>query len=74
MQLNEYLSKERGRQAALAREIGAHAPDVSDWAKGERPIPKHYGPKIEEATGGLVTRKELFPGEWETMWPELKTE
>lgn len=27
---------------------------------------------IEEATGGLVTRPELRPGDWMRIWPELK--
>ena len=71
MNLSQYLSMERGRQASLARAIGAHAPDISRWAAGTRPIPVEYGAAIETATGGLVTRKEMFPDEWERIWPEL---
>jgi DNA-binding transcriptional regulator YdaS (Cro superfamily) len=26
---------------------------------------------IERATGGLVTRKDLRPDDWERIWPEL---
>lgn len=72
MNLNEYLSQERGRQAALCKLIGAHPPDVSKWASGERPIPVPYGAPIESATNGLVTRQEMFPEEWKRVWPELK--
>jgi DNA-binding transcriptional regulator YdaS (Cro superfamily) len=71
MDLHQYLSSERGRQAALAKAIGAHAPDVSRWADGKRPVPFEYGAAIEAATGGAVTRKELFPNDWQRLWPEL---
>ncbi len=71
MDIKTYLSLERGRQAALAKAIGAHAPDVSRWAEGSRPIPVVYGAAIETATGGLVTRQEMFPNDWQRIWPEL---
>jgi len=71
MDIKTYLSQERGRQASLAKAIGAHAPDVSKWASGERPIPTDYGAAIETATGGLVTREEMFPDKWQKVWPEL---
>ena len=74
MNLSEYLLQERGRQSSLARAIGAHAPDISRWANGARPIPLEYGAEIEKATGGLVTRKEMFPTRWMSIWPELVTE
>jgi DNA-binding transcriptional regulator YdaS (Cro superfamily) len=72
MTLSEYLAEERGRTAALAKCIGAHAPDVSRWADGSRPIPHKHGAAIEAATGGLVTRQEMFPDDWERSWPEIK--
>ena len=71
MNLAQYLMQERGRQAALAKAIGAHAPDVSRWADGTRPVPVVHGAAIEAATGGLVTRQELFPDDWQRIWPEL---
>lgn len=71
MDIKTYLSQERGRQAALAKAIGAYAPDVSRWADGTRPIPVAYGAPIEAATNGAVTRQEMFPNEWQTIWPEL---
>jgi DNA-binding transcriptional regulator YdaS (Cro superfamily) len=71
MDIKTYLSQERGRQAALAKAIGAHAPDVSRWADGKRPIPMEYGAAIELATGGAVTRREMFPNDWHRLWPEL---
>jgi DNA-binding transcriptional regulator YdaS (Cro superfamily) len=74
MNLHDYLSQGRGRQKALARAIGAHAPDISRWADGSRPIPVPFGAPIEVATGGLVTRQEMFPDIWATIWPELAEE
>ena len=71
MDIKTYLAQGRGRQAALARAIGAHAPDVSRWAEGRRPIPVSYGAAIELATEGQVTRQEMFPNEWRRIWPEL---
>lgn len=75
MKLTEWLSIEKGRAAALAKGIGAHAPDVSRWAlpptdKNYRPIPFRFGPKIEAFTGGEVTRQEMFD-DWASLWPEL---
>jgi len=72
VKLSEYFELERGRQAHLAKAIGVHAPDVSRWADGTRSIPVIYGARIEAATKGLVTRKEMFPDDWQKIWPELK--
>lgn len=71
MNLSQYLSQERGRQAALARAIGAHAPDISRWADGTKSLPIRHAAAIEAATGGCVTRQEMFPGDWQRIWPEL---
>jgi DNA-binding transcriptional regulator YdaS (Cro superfamily) len=71
MELKTYLSGQRGRQAKLAKTIGAHAPDISRWADGSRPIPIDYGAPIELATNGAVSRKEMFPDTWRRVWPEL---
>jgi DNA-binding transcriptional regulator YdaS (Cro superfamily) len=71
MDIKTYLSQGRGRQAALAKAIGAHAPDISRWADGTRSIPVVHAAAIEAATGGLVTRQEMFPVDWQRIWPEL---
>lgn len=72
MDLKTYISGERGRLSALSKAIGAHAPDVSRWASGDRPVPIHFGLPIEQATGGEVTRLEIFPIDViEKVWPEL---
>jgi len=71
MKLRDYLDQERGRLAALAKEINAYPSDLSRWADGKRPIPFHYGAPIELATGKAVTRQEMFPNDWQRHWPEL---
>lgn len=73
MNLHDYFKAKRGRQSALARALNVPVPDVCRWAEGKRPIPFKYGAPIESATEGEVTRQELFPDEWKTLWPELDT-
>jgi DNA-binding transcriptional regulator YdaS (Cro superfamily) len=55
----------------LALAIGAHAPDLCRWADGRRRVPVQYGALIELHTGGAVTRREMFPDSWQSIWPEL---
>lgn len=71
MQLNQYLSADRGRQSTLCKQIGAHAPDLSRWAKGERPVPAPHCAAIEQATDRQVMRWDLRPDDWHRIWPEL---
>lgn len=72
MNLSDYFSKNgRGSAQALSRRIGAHAPDVSMWARKERPVPVARCIEIERATDGQVTRQELRPDDWHKIWPEL---
>lgn len=71
MNLTTYLAADRGRQAALCKQIGAHAPDLSRWASGDRPVPIERCVAIERATGGAVRRWDLRPDDWHRIWPEL---
>ncbi len=71
MTLSEYFALAHGNQAALVSAVGAHQPTVHQWAIGARPIPVEHGAAIERATGGQVTRQELFPDIWARIWPEL---
>lgn len=75
MKLYEYIKSERGNAVRLAQSIGAHVPDVRRWAldpsdKNYRRIPFEYGPKIEKATNGMVSRVDNFDN-WKDLWPEL---
>lgn len=71
MLLGEYFKSRPGGQALLAKAIGAHAPDVSRWAAGQRPVPVGRCTAIELATCGAVRRWDLRPADWHLIWPEL---
>lgn len=68
MQLADY-TKQRGRQAALCRDIGAFASDVTNWVKGNRPVPEARCADIERVSGGQVTVEELRP---DIAWVRIK--
>lgn len=70
MKLIEYIS-ERGAGAKLASDVGVPHSSISNWASGARPIPVEHCAPIELATGGAVTRQELRPDDWMSIWPEL---
>jgi DNA-binding transcriptional regulator YdaS (Cro superfamily) len=72
MTLSEYFALERGRQITFARTLGIPQANVSRWADGINPAPAELGATIERATGGQVTRQELFPDTWARIWPELE--
>jgi DNA-binding transcriptional regulator YdaS (Cro superfamily) len=72
MELKTYLlSKGRGSLSSLAKQIGAHAPDLSCWSSKKKPIPPFRCVDIEKATKGKVTRRDLRPDDWRQIWPEL---
>lgn len=71
MNLSEYFALKHGNLADVARTIGAPSGNVSEWASGSRNTPAKFGAAIERATGGQVTRLELFPDTWALIWPEL---
>ena len=60
-----------GSQAALAEAIGVKQPTVSEWARGDRPVPIERCTAIEQATGRDVMRWHLRPDDWHRIWPEL---
>jgi DNA-binding transcriptional regulator YdaS (Cro superfamily) len=71
MELKIWLSSERGRSLRLANELGVSPPMVSDWCTGKKAVPLDRCMPIERATGGVVTRKDLRPNDWQHIWPEL---
>jgi DNA-binding transcriptional regulator YdaS (Cro superfamily) len=58
-------------QSKLARLLGVSPANVNQWVMGIRPVPIERCVAIERATKGLVTRKDLRPDDWESIWPEL---
>ncbi|BCY20615.1 phage protein [Bordetella pertussis] len=72
MDLNSYLNREDATSAAaLAREVGVSPALVYQWRTGRRPVPVEHCAAIERATGGEVSRRDLRPGDWPRVWPEL---
>ena len=62
-----------GSQSALAAILKVRQPTVSEWSRGDRPVPVERCVEIEIATGGTVTRRDLRPNDWHRIWPELIT-
>ena len=55
-----------GSQKRLADLLGVKAPTVSQWLKGQRPVPVLRCPEIERLTRGEVRCEDLRPDiEWE---------
>ena len=69
--LRLWLAERRGRQVALAAHVGVRPTVVSAWISGRRPVPVEHAADIEVFSGGAVSRKALFPGDWQRIWPEL---
>jgi len=70
MNLHKYLSEQENSNK-FSKRIGVPLPSISHWRHKKRPVPIEKALLIESATGGLVTRKELRPNDWSTIWPEL---
>ena len=58
-------------QAQLAAAIGVKQPTISEWVRGERPVPIERCVDIERATSRAVMRWDLRPDDWHRIWPEL---
>jgi len=75
MNLHEYLSLPGAMSVAELRErIGAKSDaQIRQWQHGygqRRPSPENCV-SIEQATKGLVSRRDLRPDDWQAIWPEL---
>lgn len=73
MNLCDFLAAERGRGSAVAAAVGVTPVMVSQWSGGVKPVPVERCVDIERATSGAVTRRDLRPGDWWRIWPELIT-
>jgi DNA-binding transcriptional regulator YdaS (Cro superfamily) len=67
----EWLNAVAGRRVRLAEHLKVKPPVVSEWVTGKRPVPIVHGAAIEQFTNGQVTRQDLFPNDWQQIWPEL---
>jgi DNA-binding transcriptional regulator YdaS (Cro superfamily) len=72
MDLKTYItSGERGIAKSLAATLGVSPSYLSQMASGHAPISPERAVQIEEATQKAVSRKDLYPDNWERIWPEL---
>ena len=62
-----------GGQVHLAEALGVVQSAISGWLKRGK-VPVKYCAAIERVTLGQVTRRDLCPGDWQDIWPELATE
>ena len=60
-----------GGPSRMAAALGVTAQAVCFWRDGKRRLPFDHGPAIERLAGGVVTRRQLFPNDWQRVWPEL---
>lgn len=67
--LARQASDENGGPTALARKVGHTPSEVSQWISGTRPIPMGSAAAVEGVSS--VTREQLFPDDWQRIWPEL---
>jgi DNA-binding transcriptional regulator YdaS (Cro superfamily) len=60
-----------GDRATLARRLNVSVAAIGNWKS--RGVPIEHCVRIERASAGQVTRKDLRPGDWQEYWPELAT-
>ncbi len=70
MKISQYLSANKLSQAAFGAQLGVTQGMVNQWCNNLNPTPERCV-AIERATDGQVTRQELRPDDWESIWPEL---
>lgn len=63
--------KHMGGPSKLAAHLGVTPQAVCFWRDGDRRLPVEHCAVIEQVTGGAVTRKDLRPNDWASIWPEL---
>jgi DNA-binding transcriptional regulator YdaS (Cro superfamily) len=71
MDLKKYLTETGAKKAEFARAVGVSPALLHQWIAGIRPVAVRHCHAIELQSGGCVTRKELRPSDWGTIWPEL---
>ncbi len=71
MNLLDYVAKAHGRQTDIASQIGVYPQMIWLWANNRRPVPIAHCLAIEKATNGEVTRQDLRPLDYWTIWPDL---
>lgn len=71
MKLKDYISATSTKKADFARAIGVSPALLHQWVEEIRPVAVRHCLAIERKSGGAVSRRELRPADWQTIWPEL---
>jgi DNA-binding transcriptional regulator YdaS (Cro superfamily) len=71
MNLTKYLEIKQISQSDFAKSIDVSPGMLSQWLSGHRPIAPAKCVSIEQTTNGQVSRKDLRPDDWKSIWPEL---
>lgn len=69
--IQKYLSDTGIRKSEFARDIEVPPAMLYQWLRGLRPVAIKHCKKIEDKTGGAVSRRDLRPDDWQRIWPEL---
>lgn len=70
--ITQFISEQRLTQSAFARSVGMSQAMLYQITKGLRPVPEKLCVRIERATNGAISRRDLRPDDWADIWPELK--
>ena len=62
------------KRAELAELAGISPQYLYQCLSGRRCMGALLAARVEHATNGAVTRKELRPNDWHLIWPELQDE
>ncbi|WP_063894811.1 transcriptional regulator [Burkholderia ubonensis] len=61
-----------GSRSELARICKVKPAHIWNWMhRDRRGVPAEACVRIEVATGGVVSRRDLRPDDWQDIWPEL---
>lgn len=72
MDLKSYIDSERGAAKRLSEALGISPSYLSQLISGKSAVSPERAVEIENATGAAVTRRDLFPENWQRIWPELR--
>lgn len=66
-----YGARQQKGEASLAKLLMVTPGTVNHWLWRRRPVPVTQCVRIEQLTGGAVTRQMLRPDDWAQIWPDL---
>lgn len=67
-----YSARQQKGEASLAKLLSVTPGTVNHWLWRRRPVPVAQCVRIEQLTGGQVTRQMLRPDDWESIWPDIE--